>query len=236
MQKITNEVISKSLLRNEEERIIIAAQDQALRTNWFKKHIEHKNINETCRLCKNKVETVNHILSGCEILQQRGTYTKRHNAVCQLIHFKLCKKYNIPLQTEKHWNHRPELTEENDQVLITYDFEIPTDITPRCRPDIIVKDKVTGTTQIIEIGISADYRIASYEREKLLKYQQLKYEIRRLWNTEPKIIPIIIGATGAYKKTTIEYIEEIGANIKPQDIQMETIKKSVEILRFHLGV
>ena len=235
-KKTTNQVISRSLLRNEDERIIIAAQDQALQTNWFKKNIQHQNISEMCRLCNNKIETVSHILSGCDILQQRDVYTKRHNAVCQLIHYKLCKKYNIPTTTDHHWEHRPELTIENDQVLITYDYEIPTDITPRCRPDIIIKDKISGKTQIIEVGIPADHRIAAYEREKILKYQQLKYEIRRLWNTEPKIIPIIIGATGAAKKTLKENINEIDESIQIAEMQKEVLRKSVNILQFHLGV
>ena len=167
---------------------------------------------------------------------ERGSYTRRHDAVCRLIHHRLCKKYNIDGICDKHWEHQPQPTEENNQVLITYDYEVPTDVTPRCRPDIIVKDKRTGETNIIEVGVPADHRVASYEREKLLKYQQLRYEIRRLWDTEPKIIPIVIGATGAVKTSALNYLEEINAGIKILDIQREICRASIGILRFHLGV
>src|ERR1700755_1936335 len=57
----SSEIVIKGWLRSEDERTILAAQDQALRTNWFKKHIEGERISDKCRLCSSWSESVCHI-------------------------------------------------------------------------------------------------------------------------------------------------------------------------------
>jgi hypothetical protein len=46
------------------ESTVVAAQDQALSINYFKKNIK-KEILIKCRLCKGYGETSDHITSGC---------------------------------------------------------------------------------------------------------------------------------------------------------------------------
>ena len=204
-QEATNEYLVRGFHRPEDERMIVAAQDQALRTRWFQKNIEKSITSEMCRLCEERPETVSHILAGCQTLLQRGAYTERHNAICRLLHYRLCQKYGIPTTSPKYWLHSPQTVIENEKATITYDYEIPTSISvPRCRPDIIVKDKTAKMSYIIEVGVPGDIGTAAYEREKELKYQRLKYEIRPLWGTEMTLIPVIVGATGAIKKINLE--------------------------------
>ena len=38
------------------------------------------------------------------------------------------------------------------------------------------------------------------EAEKILKYEDLRIEIERMWNVKTKVIPVIIGATGTISK------------------------------------
>src|SRR5678816_2538281 len=123
----SNEVMIKGWLKSEDERTILAAQDQALRTNWFKKHIEGQNITDKCRMCSGGSESVCHILSECKFLLQKGTYTERHNNICRLIHYRICRKFEIEVNTVNHWEHNPNNIEENNRVLILYDYNIPTD-------------------------------------------------------------------------------------------------------------
>jgi hypothetical protein len=46
----------------------VAAQDQALSTNCFKKRNLKEETESKCRLCKEYIETVDHLTSGCPVL------------------------------------------------------------------------------------------------------------------------------------------------------------------------
>ncbi|CAG9770529.1 unnamed protein product [Ceutorhynchus assimilis] len=58
-------------LKGETESIIVAfvaAQDQAISTNYIKNKIHRQKINPKCRLCKEYDETIKHITTGCPVL------------------------------------------------------------------------------------------------------------------------------------------------------------------------
>ena len=57
--------IMKSDLKSTTEALIFAAQEQALRTNYVKFHIDKTIESPTCRMCGKTGETVSHILSEC---------------------------------------------------------------------------------------------------------------------------------------------------------------------------
>jgi len=50
----------------ETESTIVAAQDQALSTNYFKKRILKKEIENKCQLCKEYEKTTDHLTSATE--------------------------------------------------------------------------------------------------------------------------------------------------------------------------
>ena len=54
---------------------------------------------------------------------------------------------------------------------------------------------------LIEIAISGDRDVIKKEAEKIKKYKDLTTEIKRMWNVKTKVIPVIIGATGAISKS-----------------------------------
>ena len=56
----------------EKQSTIVAAQDQAISTNYFKNKILKKEIESKCQLCKQHVETIDHLTSGCPILGKNG--------------------------------------------------------------------------------------------------------------------------------------------------------------------
>ena len=51
-------------LKKRTEALTMAAQEQAIRTNYLKHHIDKSIDSPTCRMCGEKGETVNHII--CE--------------------------------------------------------------------------------------------------------------------------------------------------------------------------
>jgi hypothetical protein len=53
---------------------------------------------------------------------------------------------------------------------------------------------------LIDVAISWDRNVIKKEAEKILKYKDLTIEIQRMWNVKPKVIPVIIGATGTISK------------------------------------
>ena len=61
----------KGNLKRETESLLIAAQDNAIRTNHIKARIDKTQQNSKCRLCGNRDETINHIISECSKLAQK---------------------------------------------------------------------------------------------------------------------------------------------------------------------
>ena len=71
-QKVDKEKTWKWLSRSDvkvgAEALLCAAQEQAIRTNYMKCHINKTSENPLCRLCGKKGESVQHITSRCEKL------------------------------------------------------------------------------------------------------------------------------------------------------------------------
>ena len=67
------------------EGLVVAAQDQALRTRYYKRKILHRDVSPTCRMCSAGLKTVDHIVAGCSALSPMD-YTDRHNQVASIIH------------------------------------------------------------------------------------------------------------------------------------------------------
>ena len=82
-------------------------------------------------------------------------------------------------------------------------MESTTDRTiPNNKPDIIIHDIEKRTCTLIDIAISGDRNMIEKEAEKILKYKDLTIEIQPMWNVKTKVIPVIIGATGAISNHT----------------------------------
>ena len=134
--------LRKGNFKRETESLLIAAQNNAIRTNHIKARIGLTQQNGKCRLGGNRDETINHI-SECSKLEQKE-YKTRHNWVGKMIHWEMCKK--LKFDHAKKWymsNPAPVLANDTHQLL--WDFNIHTDhlISAR-RPDLIIihKEKV----------------------------------------------------------------------------------------------
>ena len=90
------------------ESLLIAAQNNAIRTI----HIDKTQQNSKCRLCGDRDETINHILSECSKLEQKG-YKTRHDWVGKVIHWEMCMNFEFD-HTSKWCMHNPAIVLEND--------------------------------------------------------------------------------------------------------------------------
>ena len=119
------------------ESLLIAAQDNAIRTNHIKARIDKTQQNSKCRLCVDRDETINHIIYECCKLAQKE-YRTRHDWVGKVIHWEMCKKFKFD-HTNKWYMHNPAPVIENDTHKLLWNFDIHTDhlILAR-RPDLII--------------------------------------------------------------------------------------------------
>ena len=125
----------------------------------------------------------------------------------------------------------------NENIKVLLDFKIQTDRRIQARrPDIVVIDKIKRTTKIIDIAVPDDRNIMDKEKEKIQKYQDLRLEITRLWNTHTTVVPIVIGALGTHTERLVNYLEVIpGYHHKPLLVKAALLG-SAHILRCTLDL
>ena len=113
-----------------------------------------------------------------------------------------------------------------------WDFSIQTDhVIEARRPDMIVIDKETKFSKIIDFAIPYESRVNSKEVEKIEKYQDLAREIKKLWDMRVTVIPIVIGTLGTTPKKLKKRLKDIGIETKVTELQKAVILHSARILR-----
>ena len=72
------------------------------------------------------------------------------------------------------------------------------------------------TCKIVDFAVPADDRVKLKECEKKDKYLDLARELKKLWNMQVTIIPIVIGAFGTVTKGLLKGLEdlEIGGRVE----------------------
>ena len=156
----------KGNFKRETESLLIAAQNNAVRTNYIKARIDETQQNSKCRLCGDRDETINHIISECSKLAQKE-YRTRHDWVGKVIHWEMCNKFKFD-HKNKWYMHNPAAVLENDTHKLLWDFDLHTDYRILAkRPDlIIINKKKVRTCKVVDIAIPADHRIKLKELEK----------------------------------------------------------------------
>ena len=195
--------LRKGNFKRETESLLIAAQDSAIRTNHIKARIDKTQQNSKCRLCGDRDETINHKISEYSKLTQRECKA-RHDWVGNVIQWEMCKKFKFDY-TNKWYMHNPAPVLEKATHKFLWDFNIQTDhLIPARRPDLII---INQKNKIVELAVPADHRIKLKECEKKDKYIDLERELKKLWNMQVTIIPIVIGA---FEKVTKRLLKGLG--------------------------
>ena len=126
---------------------------------------------------------------------------------------------------------------ENVTRKLLWDFNIQTGHQiPARRPDLIIinnnkkkkKKKRERTCKIVDFAVTADHRIKLKECAKKDKYLDLARELKKLWNMQVTIIPIVIGAFGTVTKGLLKGLE-VGGRV--ETIQTTALLRTARILR-----
>ena len=216
-------------LKDSTEALITAAQEQALSTRAVEARIYHTRQDPRCRMCKGPDETITHLISGCAKLA--GTsYTERHNQVALIVYRAMCRRFELPIPS--NWWEYPEKVVENDQAKIIWDFQIQTDtMVGANQPDIVLINKPERKALIIDIAVPADTNLRDKELEKITKYQPLCEELRRIWNVNTKVVPVVVGALGAVTPSLQTWLAEIPGDISDLALQKSALLATSKILR-----
>ena len=131
--------------------------------------------------------------------------------------------------------HNSALVLENDTHELLWDFDIHTDhpISAR-RSDFLMINKKKRTCKIVDFAVPADHRIKLKECEKKDKYFDLVMELKKLWNMQVTIIPIVIGAFGTVTKGLLKGLKDLEVGRRVETIQTTTLLRTVRILRIVL--
>ena len=167
----------KGNFKTEPESLLMAAQNSAVRTNYIKARIDKTQQNSKCRLCSDRDEVINHIISEGSKLAQKE-YKARHDWVVKVIHWEMCKKFRFN-HTNKWYMHNPSSPVlENDTHKLLWDFDIP-NLGQKTRP-YNNQQRKKNTFKIVDFAVPADHRIKLKECEKRDKYLDLARELKTM--------------------------------------------------------
>ena len=227
--------LKSSGLKGETEGFILAAQDQCIKTNYYRNKIIKDGSNPNCRLCHQHPETIAHVIAGCPQLA-KSEYIQRHNKAAAYIHWAICREHNIQV-TDKYYEHQPKTVTENHNITVLWDMPVQTDRQINAnRPDIIVKDKQSKTCLLIDMAVPNDTNTSRKTIEKLSKYKDLEIEIERMWGMKTSTVPVVVGALGVIKKGIEKHLAKIPGNIRIEELQKTVLLGTAHILRKSLAI
>ena len=130
----------KGYFKRETESLLIAVQNNAIRSNHIKARIDKPQQNSKCG---DRDETITHMISECSKLA-RKEYKTRHDWVGKVIQWEMCKKFKFD-HTNKWYMHNPESVQENDTHKLLWDFDTHMDhLISHKRPDLITINKINN--------------------------------------------------------------------------------------------
>ena len=217
-------------MKRETESLIVAAQNQSVRTNLVQARVDKSQGDSLCRVCRRVYERIDHIVSGCSKLAQKE-YKRRYDNLGKVVHWKLARKCSFEAG-DKWYEHELESVLENEDYKILWGFSIQTHhVKEARRPDLVLVDKKERICKVTDFAVPGDSRTEEKEKDKLEKYQDLGRELQKIWNVKVKIIPLVVGSLGAIRKQFGNRLKQIGITIGTAQVQKTVLLGTARILR-----
>ena len=80
--------------------MLMATQDQVLRTNNIKSTVDKQSISPLYRLCREREKTNSHVAAECKMLAQSKYRLWRHDRVGVVFYWVMCKRYGFSTETK----------------------------------------------------------------------------------------------------------------------------------------
>ena len=144
----------------------------------------------------------------------------------------MCKKFKFD-HTNKWYMHNPAPVLENATHKLPWDFNVQTDhLIMAIRQDlIIINNKKKRTYKIVDFAVPAIHRIKLKECKKMDKYLDLARELKKPWNLQVTIIPIVIGTFGTVTKGLLKGLEDLEFDGHLETIETTALLRTARILR-----
>ena len=84
---------------------------------------------------------------------------------------------------------------------------------------------------MVDFAVPVDHRIKLKECEKKDKYLDLARELKKLWNMQVTIIPIVIGAFGTVTKGLLKGLEHLEVGGRVETIETTALLRTVRLPR-----
>ena len=89
----------------------------------------------------------------------------------------------------------------------------------------------------IDIAVPGIIRVASKLLVlKVKKYQDLAWELHKIWQVKVKVVPVVVGANGTILKALRKHLDEIGTNVRVDHLQKVAYLGTARILRKTLEI
>ena len=88
----------------------------------------------------------------------------------------------------------------------------------------------------MDIAVPRDGYALQKETEKYENYGDLPREIKRIWKSRTKVVPVVVGALGSVSKKLTGHLEQLGIKDRTRTIQTSALFRSAHILRKVLEV
>jgi len=169
-----------------------------------------QNVDPSCRKCRVKLETLNHILGEC-------TYTKparirRHDDIVKYIECRVMNIEGTEVSTE------PNLKHPNGE---------------KAKPDLVMKNRAGVFVVDVTVRHEDGDHLTRAAAEKVRKYKDLLPQVREMFSALQggEVLPIVVGTRGAMPKATLKHLRKLGIGSAADHltISLMALRSSIEM-------
>ena len=204
-----------------------------------------------CPLCKEKPQTMDHVLSSCKIALANGRYTWRHNKVLTELARSIKEQMQpetkdsaltfITEGKEKKWvasKKMPEISVGQNLIGTSEEWSMSADLPewqsyPEFikktgqRPDIVLWSESGAWVSLVELSVPYESRLNEQHEYKLRKYEDLANQVTSE-GYKCTIKPVEVGARGFVSASTCQLLGQLGIKGHKRTATIKRLSETAE--------